>query len=76
MRNKSGGLKFSAVNYPDLETKRGKLLKIDGSKMNFPFGARPIFRGELAVSFREGSWWLVSAQLEKYESKNCYSSHK
>ena len=59
MRNKSGGLKFSAVNYPDPETKRGKLLKIDGSKMNFPFGARPIFRGfKLSVSGKVGGGWF------------------
>ena len=38
VRKDSGGLKFSAVNYPDPETKRGKLLQIDGSKMKFPFG--------------------------------------
>ena len=29
----------------------------------FPFGARPIFRGEMAVSFREGIrplfWWVL-----------------
>ena len=35
------------------ETNIKKPLKTDGRKMKFPFGPRPIFRGELAVSFRE-----------------------
>jgi len=30
-------------------------LKIDGWKTLFPLGIRPIFDGEMAVSFREGS---------------------
>ena len=31
-------------------------LKMDGwNTFSFPFGARPIFRGKMAVSFREGN---------------------
>ena len=33
-------------------------LKIDGS---FPFDARPVFKGKMAVSFREGKCHIVTS---------------
>ena len=37
----------------------------------FPFGARPIFRGKLAVSFREGSQ-IESPQFDIEKNKTCF----
>ena len=35
---------------PTQKTNSSSPLKMDGCKVNFPFGSRPVFRGELLVS--------------------------